>query len=109
MPKDIIQKHLDNEINPRWNWWDKAETEKDEVMNAVIGLAGEAGEVCNVVKKMYFHDERPGRKEALLLELGDVYFYLAKVQDLFGFTTAEVLNANKEKLEERFNDSTRNA
>ena len=104
MPKDIIQKHLDDEINPRWNWWGMAKDERDEVLNCALGLAGEAGEVANLVKKMYFYEPRDGREDQLMSELGDVYFYLSKLQDLFRFTTAEILDMNRLKLEERFPD-----
>ena len=103
MPKDIIQEHLDTVVNRVWNHWGKAETEKEEVFNAALGLAGECGEVCDILKKMAFHEDRDGREIHLLKELGDVYFYLAKIQELFGFTTAEVLGMNKTKLFERFN------
>jgi NTP pyrophosphatase (non-canonical NTP hydrolase) len=101
MPKDVITKHLRTVIDKVWNKWGKATTFDLEVFNAALGLAGEAGEVCDLIKKSYFHGDRPGRREQLLLELGDVYFYLSKIQDLYGFTTEEVLEANKEKLFER--------
>ena len=103
MPKDLIQKHLDDVVSQVWNYWGKAETEKEEIFNAALGLAGECGEVCDILKKLYFHEDREDRQEQLLHELGDVYFYLGKIQDMFGFTTAEVLEANKEKLFLRFN------
>ena len=106
MPRDLIQKHLDDVVNPLWNYWGMAKTEKEEIFNAALGLAGEAGEVADIIKKIYFYENKKGhptREEQLLKELGDVYFYLAKTQDLFRFTTAEVLDTNKTKLFERFN------
>ena len=38
----------------------------------------------------------------MLEELGDVYFYLLKVQNLWGFTTDEILDYNRKKLFERY-------
>lgn len=48
--------------------------------NIDLGLAGEAGELCDVAKKRRFH----GRKEpgALLNEIGDVVWYLALAYDV---------------------------
>ncbi len=98
---DIITKHLRKVVDKVWNKWGLARTENEELFNASLGLAGEAGEVCDLIKKMHFHDYKKGRRAELLLELGDCYFYLSKIQDLFGFTTEEVLEANKQKLFER--------
>ena len=100
-----LERHLRDVVNRCWNKWGRCDSHEKEVMNAALGLAGEAGESADVVKKMYFHSAKPGKKEEQLLdlkkELGDVYFYLLKLQDLFGITTEEVLQLNREKLEAR--------
>lgn len=98
-----LQQHLDEVINKTWNFAGKCETEKDHIMNAVLGLAGEAGEVADLHKKLFYHTSRmeEGFRDKLKHELGDVYFYLLKVQDLYGFTTDEILAANREKLSSR--------
>jgi NTP pyrophosphatase (non-canonical NTP hydrolase) len=72
-------------------------------MNAVLGLAGEAGEVADQVKKWQYHTEKSFEfhREKLVSELGDVYFYLLKLQDLTGITTEECIAANRAKLESR--------
>lgn len=98
-----LEEHLREVVQPCWNYAKRCRTYEDHVLNAVLGLAGEAGEVADLHKKMLFHNEKEVGyyQEKLKHELGDVCFYLAKVMELYGFTLEEVLAANKEKLESR--------
>jgi NTP pyrophosphatase (non-canonical NTP hydrolase) len=100
---DILKEHLDNVINTSWNYAGRCETGKDELLNAVLGLAGEAGEVSDQVKKMLYHTEKPFdfHRPKLVSELGDVFFYLLKFMDLTGITLEETIEANRAKLESR--------
>ena len=66
----------------------------------VLGLAGEAGEVTELYKKFIRGDGKLDKSE-LLLELGDVLWYVSAVAHNAGFTLAEVASANLNKLEER--------
>lgn len=63
------------------------------------GLAGEAGEVEEHLKKLV----RDGvlDREALKKELGDVAFYWHTIVREFGFTEDEVLKANRKKILDR--------
>lgn len=101
--KSLFKEHLDNVINPCWNFAGRCKTWEDEVMNAVLGLGGEAGEVVDQVKKMLYHSPKPDgfHKKKLVSELGDSFFYHIKFMDLMGITLKEVLEANREKLESR--------
>lgn len=72
------------------------------VWNA-LGLAGEAGEVADSVKKMILHRHGLDR-EALRDELGDVLWYVAALATNLGFGLDEVMAANIEKLEARYPD-----
>lgn len=65
------------------------------------GLAGEAGEVCDLLKKVHGHG-KPCDREALVKELGDVMWYLANLADAHGITLSEVAAANVEKLRVRY-------
>lgn len=66
-----------------------------------MGLAGEAGEVANHLKKGILH--RHGIDHAdLFEELGDVAWYLAAVCTKLGFDLGEVMAYNVEKLKKRF-------
>lgn len=100
-PIGSLEQHKQDVVDKTWNYAGKLKDFQDEVANAALGLAGEAGECADLAKKMLFHSEKPGRREALLLELGDVAYYFIKMMDLFGFTLEEVLEANKAKLTER--------
>lgn len=95
------KQHLDEVINKSWNYSGKVKTEQDAILNAVLGLGGEAGEVVDLHKKLYYHTFRDGRKEELLSELGDVAYYLLKTLDLYGWTLEDALKDNRDKLKAR--------
>lgn len=71
------------------------------VLYAALGLAGEAGEVANEVKKIVRDDGAlltQARHTALVSELGDVLWYWARMLRELGITPDEVLSANVKKL-----------
>lgn len=70
-------------------------------MNGILGLAGEAGECCDIVKKHYYQDGREV-KDKLLDELGDVMWYIAETAKAMGFTLEEIAAHNIEKLKKRY-------
>lgn len=70
------------------------------VWNA-IGLAGEAGEVADSIKKMIFHQHGLDR-ETLRGELGDVLWYVAALASNLGYNLDEVMAANVDKLKARY-------
>ena len=78
-------------------------TLKEHLFNGVLGLAGEAGECADLVKKRYFQD---GRSIIHLLEdeLGDVLWYVAETAAALGLTLEEVAQHNVEKLRKRYPD-----
>ncbi len=69
-----------------------------------LGLAGEAGEVANIVKKIQrdhggvLTDEV---REKLKDELGDVLWYISACADELGLTLAEIAAHNVGKLAKR--------
>lgn len=66
----------------------------------VLGLAGEAGEVTELYKK-FIRGDGLLEKDKVLLELGDVLWYISAVAKHAGFTLEEVASANLTKLEDR--------
>lgn len=66
------------------------------------GVAGEAGEVLDLVKKVVAYN-KPLDREHLVEELGDVEFYLEGLRQAFNISREEVLQANYEKLGKRYN------
>ena len=69
-----------------------------------LGLAGEAGEVAEKVKKV-LRDKNGNfdecSKESIKLELGDVLWYVSQLSSELGFDLEEVALANLEKLSSR--------
>lgn len=69
-----------------------------------IALGGEVGEVLNEVKKEMRNGE--DRRYKILNELGDTLYYLTALAHDYGFSLANVIEANKEKLDERAKHGT---
>jgi NTP pyrophosphatase (non-canonical NTP hydrolase) len=67
------------------------------------GLAGEAGEVSELIKKGIFHQHGIDR-EKIKKELGDVLWYVAGLAGQFDLTLEEIMEHNIEKLKARFPD-----
>ena len=74
---------------------------KDMVLNGVLGLAGESGECCDIVKKNRFQGHEV-HKEHLIEELGDVMWYIAETASGLGVTLEEVAQYNLDKLHKRY-------
>jgi NTP pyrophosphatase (non-canonical NTP hydrolase) len=66
---------------------------------AVMGLAGETGEVTEPLKKHFRDGKVPGPE--LLLEFGDVLHYLIVLAHSYGYTLEQMMRANMVKLEAR--------
>jgi NTP pyrophosphatase (non-canonical NTP hydrolase) len=73
------------------------------LFNGVLGLAGEAGECADLVKKHCFQDARPIH-DALIDELGDVLWYVAETAGALGVSLEEVAQHNVDKLRKRYPD-----
>lgn len=71
------------------------------LLNGVMGLCGEAGEVIDLVKKTRFQGHGMDY-DALKKELGDVAWYLAIASYAAGFKLSAIMERNIEKLKERY-------
>lgn len=71
------------------------------LLNGVMGLAGEAGEALDILKKHLFQGH-PLNKDHLIKELGDVSWYLAVTAYALGYDLETVFQKNIEKLLERY-------
>lgn len=74
---------------------------RELALKSGLGLAGEAGETVELVKKWAFHD-RPLDRAKLTKELGDVLWYLTALARTQGITLEEVASENVAKLEARY-------
>ena len=76
-------------------------SQKDILINAVMGLCGESGEATDIVKKHLFqgHDLD---KEMLAKELGDIAWYLAEAATALDLELDDIFSANIDKLRKRY-------
>lgn len=89
-----------------WYHTDSKLNEVDDfggVINGCLGLAGESGEVLDIIKKWVFH-EKELDKDHLKKEIGDVMWYVAMLCESFDFNIDEILKINVCKLKSRYPD-----
>lgn len=74
-----------------------------------LGVAGEAGEVADFMKKSLYHRDDAHNldldqefKNKIMKELGDVLWYLASLAALYDIKLSNVAQANVDKLEKRY-------
>jgi len=88
------QKEAMKSLNPSLN--------NDEVLlNGVMGLCGESGEVIDILKK-HLSQGHELNIEKMIEELGDVAWYLAETAYALGVDLDTVLNNNLIKLSKRY-------
>lgn len=66
-----------------------------------LGIAGEAGEVADLIKKEVGHEHTTDR-DKMVKELGDVLWYTAMVAKAYNISLDEVAITNVAKLRERY-------
>ena len=76
-------------------------SEKDVLINGVMGLCGESGEAIDIVKKWLAQGHELD-KEKLAKELGDICWYLAETATALGLSLEDIMSANIEKLKKRY-------
>ena len=76
----------------------------DNLYYPALGLAGEAGEVCNKIKKIMRDQEgspTQAQKQEIAKELGDVLWYLATLATELDSHLGCIAGGNLEKLADR--------
>ncbi|HEY3993734.1 MAG TPA: nucleoside triphosphate pyrophosphohydrolase family protein [Ktedonobacteraceae bacterium] len=66
-----------------------------------LGIAGEAGEVVDIIKKVLYHAHELDTSE-LCKEMGDLFWYMTLLCETVGLTLDNVMQANVEKLRQRY-------
>jgi len=81
--------------------WACAIYPNDDGVYPFLGLAGEAGEVCELKKKAIRDNEGLVSHDALVKELGDVLWYLNAIAREYAIDLEYIAEVNIEKLESR--------
>ncbi len=76
-------------------------SEKEVLLNGVMGLCGESGEAIDLVKKWMMQGHELD-KAHLAKELGDVAWYLAETATAIGYDLETILQNNIDKLKVRY-------
>jgi NTP pyrophosphatase (non-canonical NTP hydrolase) len=71
------------------------------VLHAVLGIAGESGELVDLVKKSVVYHQ-PLKTGLVKEELGDLLHYIAMLISASGWTFEEVMEGNSVKLKKRY-------
>jgi NTP pyrophosphatase (non-canonical NTP hydrolase) len=76
-------------------------SEKEKLTMLAMGIAGEAGEIVDTLKKVVFHGHKLDRDE-LIKELGDLEWYLQHLKKHFNISDEIVYISNVMKLQKRY-------
>lgn len=74
---------------------------KLDMVHAVLGISGEAGELLDAIKKHVIYDKALDI-DNVIEELGDLEFYLEQLRQRLGISRELTLNANISKLKKRY-------
>lgn len=80
---------------------------RETLSNWALGLAGESGEVVEIIKKFLYHGSFMSRyslKHKTKEEIGDVLFYAAALCAGLDIKLGDAMQANIKKLEKRYPD-----
>ena len=76
----------------------------ERLLTAGVGINAEGGEFLEIIKKMIFQGKPwdEDNKEHLIIELGDVMWYVAQACMALEISFDEVIERNVKKLEKRY-------
>tara|TARA_Y100001937_G_C7052864_1_gene299976 strand:+ start:126 stop:479 length:354 start_codon:yes stop_codon:yes gene_type:complete len=72
-------------------------------LNWALGIAGESGEYCELIKKLQFHGKGLNI-EAAKKELGDILYYIAMAAHNLDIELDDIAQTNIDKLRARYPD-----
>lgn len=78
-----------------------ASSADDTLVHAALGIAGEAGEIADYIKKVIFNGKQLD-SDHLVEEIGDQMWYLNLLVTSLGHSWSHVLEVNVAKLEARY-------
>ena len=76
----------------------------NRLTTAAVGISAEGGEFMEIVKKMVFQGKpwNDDNREHLIIELGDVMWYVMQACAALGVPIEEVVAGNVKKLKKRY-------
>ena len=76
----------------------------ERLTTAAVGMSAESGEFLEIVKKMVFQGKpwNDDNREHLIIELGDVMWYVANACKALDISFDDVIRRNVTKLEKRY-------
>ena len=80
----------------------------ERLLTAAVGISAEGGEFTEIVKKMIFQGKPydQSNKEHLIIELGDVMWYVAQACMALEVSMDDVIETNVKKLAKRYPEGT---
>ena len=80
----------------------------ERLLTAGVGINAEGGEFLEIVKKMIFQGKpwNEDNREHLIIELGDLLWYVAQATQALGVSFEDVVARNVKKLEKRYPSGT---
>jgi NTP pyrophosphatase (non-canonical NTP hydrolase) len=76
-------------------------SEKAHLLHMALGVAGEAGELADQLKRHTIYN-KPIDRDNVIEELGDLEFFVEGIRAELGISREEVLEANIRKLSARY-------
>lgn len=102
--QNLAMRTNDGECTKRLDEWEAqqpAEVDAGAVLNACLGISGEAGELNDIIKKWIFH-KKELNMDHVKKEVGDVCWYIALFCEAMGIKLDEVMQININKLVARY-------
>jgi len=80
----------------------------ERLLTAAVGISAEGGEFMEIVKKMVFQGKpfSKDNKDHLIIELGDVMWYVAQACMALEVSMDDVITTNVKKLGKRYPEGT---
>jgi NTP pyrophosphatase (non-canonical NTP hydrolase) len=80
----------------------------ERLLTAGVGINAEGGEFLEIIKKMIFQGKpwNEDNREHLIIELGDIMWYIAQATQALEISIDEVIARNVKKLERRYPEGT---
>ncbi len=72
-------------------WADVSEPFQRQLTHLMLGISGETGELADMIKKHLYKPGRTATPEEVMDELSDVFYYVALMAWLWGYTIEDLI------------------